>query len=124
MAGEIADPVCKKCGTTGMPSFLVLSPVVQYWRCPKCHSVWTTLKTTIEQRPFPNLSSDDARTHCPECRDPNVVDLTALLYSMNMDFFRCHACSCVWMVPKGQEGPATRVVFGKPNNAADSEEAG
>ena len=55
-----------------------------------------------------------ARTHCPQCNSPDVVDLADLLYSANVDYFRCHACSGWWSVPKGADGPATRGVLSEP----------
>ena len=51
-----------------------------------------------------------ARTQCPQCNSPGVVDLADLLYSARVDYFRCHACSGWWSVPKGADGPATRVL--------------
>jgi Pyruvate/2-oxoacid:ferredoxin oxidoreductase delta subunit len=58
-----------------------------------------------------------ARTTCPECDryGPNVVDLADLLYSPRVDYFRCRACGCWWMVPKNADEPATRIVLGNPN---------
>jgi hypothetical protein len=56
-----------------------------------------------------------ARTQCPECYGPDVVDLADLLYSPRVDYFRCPACKCWWMVPKHADMPATRIVFGDPD---------
>jgi hypothetical protein len=53
-----------------------------------------------------------ARTQCPECHGPEVVDLADLLYSANVDYFRCRSCGCWWMVPKGTDDPATHLIFG------------
>ena len=53
-----------------------------------------------------------ARARCPECNGTEVVDLQDLLYSARVDFFRCPACGCWWMAPKGEDGPATRAIFG------------
>jgi hypothetical protein len=64
-----------------------------------------------------------ARTTCPECERPTAVDLADLLHSPRVDFFRCRDCLCWWMVPKGKDGPATRVMFGDPN-WAEKEQAG
>jgi hypothetical protein len=47
------------------------------------------------------------------------VDLQDVLYSSRVDFFRCRACLCWWMVPKGADEPATRIVLGD----AQSEDA-
>ena len=41
-----------------------------------------------------------ARTHCPDCGEPDVMDLAKLLYSPRVDYFRCRACGCWWFVPK------------------------
>jgi hypothetical protein len=56
-----------------------------------------------------------ARTHCPNCRRPNVVDLADLLYCPQFDYFRCGACHTWWMVPKHADGPAVPTVFGTRN---------
>ena len=80
----------------------------------------------------PNLptgvSMGSARTQCPECHGDgsNVVDLEELFFSPRVDFFRCRACLCWWMVPKGKDGPATRVIMGggKANSAIDSKKVG
>ena len=58
---------------------------------------------------------DSARTHCPNCRRPNVVDLADLLYCPQFDYFRCGACHSWWMVPKYADGPAVPTVFGNRN---------
>jgi hypothetical protein len=69
---------------------------------------------------------DSARTQCPDCGGvgPNVVDLVDLLYSPRVDYFRCRACGCWWLIPKGEDGPATRAVFGKPAAAMSLKQAG
>ena len=51
-----------------------------------------------------------ARTHCPDCHAPDVVDLASILYSTRVDFFQCRTCGCLWNVPKGADGPASRGV--------------
>jgi hypothetical protein len=53
-----------------------------------------------------------ARSHCPSCGQPAIVDLQDVLYSSRVDFFRCRTCLCWWMVPKGADEPATRIVLG------------
>jgi hypothetical protein len=63
-----------------------------------------------------------ARTQCPECGGSAVVDLQDLLYSQRVDFFRCRSCLCWWMVPKGEDEPATRIVLG--NTAVAVSKAG
>ena len=62
-----------------------------------------------------------ARTRCPECDSVDVVDLADIVYSFRVDFFRCRACVCWWMVPKGKNGPATRVVFGDPKRSENKQ---
>ena len=116
-----AAPLCEKCGTIGVPSYLVLSPVLQYWRCPYCFHIWTTLKTRIERHQeayaldsFP----PSARSECPECCATDVITLTDVLSSDRVDYFRCRACDCWWMVPKGRNGPATRAIFGNPDTSS------
>ncbi len=54
---------------------------------------------------------------------PSVVDMADLLYSPRVDYFRCRACGCWWIVSKGEEGPATRAVFGKPADAVKFDQA-
>ncbi len=61
---------------------------------------------------------NSARTECPECGGSDVLDLGDVLWSRNVDFFRCRACFCWWMVPKGEDEPATRVILGNPNTVA------
>jgi hypothetical protein len=68
-----------------------------------------------------------ARHTCPECGDGGsaVVDLQDILYSPRVDFFRCRSCLCWWMVPKGEDEPATLVILGNPAAAmAVSKKAG
>ena len=65
-----------------------------------------------------------ARTACPECDGLNVVDLADLLYSARVDYFRCRSCGCWWMVPKGANEPATRVVLGNPTFLVNQKQAG
>ena len=64
-----------------------------------------------------------ARTQCPECDGSNVLDLADLLYSSGVDYFRCRACGCWWMVPKGAEEPATRIVLGNPKSLLNANQA-
>ena len=63
---------------------------------------------------------------CPECRaeGPNVVDLADLLYAPSVDYFRCRACGCWWMVRKDADEPATRIVLGNPNASVIAKQAG
>jgi len=67
-----------------------------------------------------------ARRQCPECNGDgsNVVNLEDLLYSPRVDFFRCRACFCWWMVPKGEEGPPTRLILGNRTSAVEAKKAG
>lgn len=92
-------------------------PGVEYWRCPTCGTVTATGET--------HQGEPSARTHCPDCKDHggNVVDLANLLRSERVDYFRCRACGCWWIVPKGAHGPATRAVFGSPEASAKAKEA-
>ena len=128
MADERSAPSCAKCGAPAVPSYLMLSPVLQYWRCPDCFGIWTTRRTPTEGRAAnldaKRLSVGSARTHCPECHAPDVADLNDVLYSRNVDYFRCRACDCWWMVPKGHNKPATRMKFGKTGGTATAEQAG
>lgn len=64
-----------------------------------------------------SLFMRSARTHCPECESPAVVDLADLLYSPRVDYFRCRTCAAWWVVPKGEEGPALRTLFGHGDTA-------
>jgi hypothetical protein len=63
------------------------------------------------------------RTHCPDCESTAVIDLAELLYSPRVDYFHCRTCGCWWFVPKAEDGPATRAVFGTPK-AVEAEKAG
>jgi hypothetical protein len=62
-----------------------------------------------------------ARTQCPECDASSIVDLQDILYSSRVDFFRCRACLCWWMVPKGVDEPATRIVLGDRESASSTQ---
>jgi len=58
-----------------------------------------------------------ARTQCPACQDDaHIVDLRDLLYSPQVDYFRCRACGCWWIVSKGEDWPATRLVLGNTHS--------
>jgi hypothetical protein len=59
------------------------------------------------------------RTTCPDCGGSPVVDLADLLYSPRADYFRCRACGCWWLIPKGADEPATRIIFGNTNARAE-----
>jgi len=66
-----------------------------------------------------------ARTVCPQCdSESGVVDLTDLLYSPRMDYFRCRSCGCWWMVPKEEDDAATRIIFGNVSSSANIKKAG
>jgi hypothetical protein len=128
VSGETSPPSCAKCGTAGVPSYLVLSPVLQHWRCPDCFRIWTTVKPRVEQRRARDVGLDDptavsARAHCPDCLDSNVMGPSEFLYSRSVDYFLCRTCGCWWMVPKGKDQPATRIVLGKPDDSANSKKA-
>lgn len=128
MPDESSPPSCARCGTTGVPSYLVLSPVLQHWRCPGCFCIWTTVKPRTVGRQAHNLDfgppmGGSARTHCPDCHDSNVMGPNEFLYSRTADYFLCRTCGCWWMVPKNRDEPATRIVFGKPHDSEDSKKA-
>ena len=65
-----------------------------------------------------------ARSCCPECDSNEVVDLTGILYSPRVDFFRCGDCLGSWMIPKNTDEPVTRMVLGKAQQADCDEKAG
>ena len=66
-----------------------------------------------------------ARTQCPGCQDEaQVVDLRDLLYSPQVDYFRCRACGCWWIVSKGEDWPATRLVSGNWDSSVSTQRAG
>ena len=65
-----------------------------------------------------------ARTHCPDCESQAIVDLADVLSSPRVDYFRCSNCWCWWFVPKGEDEPATRAVFGNLKDVAVKEKAG
>ena len=121
VSDQASAPSCEKCGTIGVPSYLVLSPVLQYWRCPHCFQIWTTVKTKTERHQeayAQGFLPDSARSQCPECHATDVIVLTDVLSSDKVDYFRCRACDCWWMVPKGKDGPATRAIFGSPDTSS------
>ena len=127
MSDETSAPTCEKCGTVGVPSYLVLSPVVQYWRCPDCFRIWTTLKSAIEQHKqayAERASTDSVLSRCPECHASNVISLSDVLASEQIDYYRCGSCDCWLMVPKGKRGPATRAIFGRPREGFENDKAG
>jgi hypothetical protein len=43
-----------------------------------------------------------------------VVSLDAILFSPNLDFFRCPDCKLFWQVPKAEDGPASSILSGAP----------
>ena len=53
-----------------------------------------------------------ARAQCPECHEPNVAELTDLLFAPDVDFFGCRRCRHLWHVEKGKEGPASYALLG------------
>ena len=53
-----------------------------------------------------------ARTRCPECYGPDVVDLAELLFSATAYYYRCRACGCWWVIPKDAADPAKPIVIG------------
>jgi len=128
MTIQMPAPRCEKCGTAGVASYLVLSTTLQYWRCPDCARIWTTVKSAIEPHQEAYARTDSAasaRTNCPQCGTTEVVDLRDTLHSARADYFRCRVCECWWFVPAGQNGPATRVIFGDPHTESkDQDKAG
>lgn len=65
-----------------------------------------------------------ARTQCPHCEGPSVVDLADILYSPDSDYFRCRDCGAWWILPKGEDQPARQVVLGKPVTPNLTQKAG
>jgi hypothetical protein len=65
-----------------------------------------------------------ARTECPECDGLDVVDLADILYSPRVDYFRCRACGCWWMVPKDAVESGSRVILGNVSSLATAVKAG
>lgn len=59
-----------------------------------------------------------ARTECPTCSGTDVIDLRHILSSRGFEYFRCRLCDAYWMVPTGQDQPATRILLGKLGVAA------
>ena len=55
-----------------------------------------------------------ARTQCPSCDSGHVAPLDEILFSANLDFFRCADCKLFWQVPKAEDGPATSMLSGAP----------
>ena len=55
-----------------------------------------------------------ARTQCPRCSSGEVVPLDAILFSPNLDYFRCADCNLFWQIAKAEEGPASLILSGEP----------
>jgi hypothetical protein len=55
-----------------------------------------------------------ARTQCPGCDGDHVVPLDGILFSANLDFFRCADCNLFWQVPKAADGPASSILSDEP----------
>ena len=55
-----------------------------------------------------------ARTQCPSCSSGQVVALDGILFSPNLDFFRCAECQQFWQVAKDEDGPAGVILSGEP----------
>jgi hypothetical protein len=53
-----------------------------------------------------------ARTQCPRCYGQHVITLQELLFSAEVDFFRCTDCSHFWHVQKGDDDPARYTELG------------
>jgi transposase-like protein len=60
------------------------------------------------------VGSMSARTQCPSCDSGHVVPLDGILFSPNLDFFRCDDCKLFWQVPKAEDGPASSMLSGAP----------
>jgi len=43
-----------------------------------------------------------------------VVALDGILFSPNLDFFRCAECQQFWQVAKAEDGPAGVILSGEP----------
>ena len=50
----------------------------------------------------------NARTQCPYCNSPEVIDLAAVLRIPDVDLFQCHTCRELWHVPTDQNWPPSR----------------
>jgi ribosomal protein L44E len=53
-----------------------------------------------------------ARTQCPYCDGHSVTALDQLLYSPNVNYFRCLDCNQLWHVERGQDGPPSQYLLG------------
>ena len=53
------------------------------------------------------------RTQCPYCQSVYVMKMSELLYTANVDYFRCESCKRLWHVPQGFDGPASQSLLGK-----------
>ena len=72
-----------------------------------------------------HVSPGSPRTQCPECGGPNILELHEVnRTSSTSDYFRCRSCGCWWLVPRGKDGPATRMILGYLNTSALTREAG
>ncbi len=113
--------MCRRCGNAGILITLAnFSVEVEYFKCPVCDHVWVHNCGDPDTNVTDVTQHASARTHCPDCYAPTVINLSDVLSSPRVDYFRCRSCGCLWMVPKGAEEPATRAVFGKPNASVNS----
>jgi hypothetical protein len=48
-----------------------------------------------------------------------VVDLADVVFSPWVDYFRCRACGCWWLLPKHANDPASRIVLVNPNSSVN-----
>jgi hypothetical protein len=117
--------ICHRCGGEGTLVSIANQGIDgDYFKCPACGHVWVHECDAPERVVADVMQHPSARTHCPDCFAPDVVDLTGLLSSERVDYFRCRSCRRLWMVPKGADEPAIRAVFGSPQASANSKKAG
>jgi len=54
----------------------------------------------------------NARTHCPYCNSPEVIDLAFVLRVPGVDLFVCRTCREIWHLPKDQIWPPSQDLLG------------
>ena len=103
---------------------------VDYYRCPQCGHVWVHQRNNPDSPPEDvtfrdvddsepplsppsvptrqihslstgrRVSPGPARTQCPECGGPNILELQQFnRTSSTSDYFRCRSCGCWWPYP-------------------------
>lgn len=128
--GSAMSPrTCRKCNARGhFVGSISQYSRIEYYLCPECGYAWTheryipdrpsapfSVRTRETASPSIDSRADlgTPRTQCPECAERNLLQVHQLnRTSWSFDYFRCRSCGCWWFVPRGENGPATRIIPG------------